>query len=105
MAVDSNGFQIYKGEKSQLAMNVSQEPGSDVAPHIANFLAACRSRRARDLNAPVSAGVMSADLCHLANASYRASRRFAVEPGGGRFIGDEAANAVLTRVYRKPYLV
>ncbi len=105
MAVDANGFQLYKGEKSERAMNVSKEPGSDVAPHMANFLAACRSRRPQDLHSPVAAGVMSADLCHLANASYRAGRRLAVDPARGRFLNDDAANAFLTRVYRKPYVV
>ena len=72
---------------------------------MANFLAACRSRRAQDLHAPVSVGVMSADLCHLANASYRAGKRLAIDAGRGRFIGDDVANALLTRVYRKPYVV
>ncbi len=105
MAIDSNGFQLYKGEKNHLAMNVSKDPGSDVAPHVANFLAACRSRRAHDLNAPVSVGVMSADLCHLSNASYRAGKRLPIDAVRGRFIGDDAANALLTRVYRKPYVV
>jgi len=105
MAIDSNGFQLYKGEKGQLAMNVSKDPGSDVAPHIANFLAACRTRRAQDLNAPLAEGVMSADLCHLANASYRMGKRLSIDAARGRFIGDEAANALLTRVYRTPYLV
>ena len=105
MSIDANGFQLYKGEKSQLAMDVKKEAGSDVAPHMANFLAACRSRRAKDLNAHVSIGVMSADLCHLANASYRVGRRLEIDAARGRFVGDDAANALLTRVYRKPYVV
>src|SRR5215475_11882455 len=103
MAIDSNGFQIYKGEKNELTMDVKKEPGSDTGPHMTNFLAACRSRRYQDLHADVALGVMSADLCHLANASYRAGKRLAVDPAKGRFIGDDAANAFLTRQYRKPY--
>jgi predicted dehydrogenase len=105
MSTDANGFQLYKGDKGALAMDVKKEPGSDVAPHIANFLAACRSRRAQDLNAHVSIGVMSADLCHLANASYRVGQRLAVDVVRGRFVGNDAANALLTRQYRKPYVV
>jgi predicted dehydrogenase len=105
MAVDANGFQVYKGEKGQLTMDVKKEPGSDVAPHMANFLAACRSRRAADLHAPVELGVMSADLCHVANASYRTGKRLAIDASRGRFAGDAAANALLTRQYRKPYVV
>ena len=107
MAVDANGFQIYKGEKSELAMDVKKDPGSDVAPHMANFLAACRSRHHQDLHADVALGVMSADLCHLANASYRAGKRLTVDAARGRFAGEDSANgnAFLTRQYRKPYVV
>ncbi|MBS1854262.1 MAG: Gfo/Idh/MocA family oxidoreductase [Acidobacteria bacterium] len=105
MAIDANGFQVYKGERSEKTMDVKKDPGSDVAPHMANFLAACRSRRHQDLHADVAIGVMSADLCHLANASYRAGKRLAVDAARGRFAGDDAANAFLTRVYRKPYVV
>jgi predicted dehydrogenase len=105
MAIDSNGFQVYKGEKSQLVMDVKKDPGSDVRPHMANFLDACRSRRHQDLNADVAIGVMSANLCHLANASYRAGKRLSVDPNTKRFGAEEPANKFLTREYRKPYVV
>src|SRR5207247_4085886 len=36
-----------------------------------NFMAAVRSRKESDLNAPILEGHYSAALCHLANASYR----------------------------------
>jgi hypothetical protein len=73
-----------------------------------NFLAACRSRNYKDLHADVAIGVMSADLCHLANASYRSGRKLAVDPVRGRFTGAGAdeGNAFLTRPkYRAPYVV
>jgi len=105
MSLDSDGFRIYKGEKSELSMEGKAEKGADTGPHMANFLAACRSRKYQDLNADIAIGVMSADLCHLANASYRAAKRLAVDAGKGRFIGDDAANAFLTRKYREPYVV
>jgi len=75
---------------------------------MANFLAACRSRNHKDLHADVAIGVMSADLCHLANASYRAGRKLTVDAAKGRFTGDGAAegNQYLTRPkYRAPYAV
>jgi hypothetical protein len=75
---------------------------------MANFLAACRSRNYKDLHADVAIGVMSADLCHLANASYRAGRKLNVDAAKGRFTGDGAAegNQYLTRPkYRAPYAV
>jgi hypothetical protein len=51
---------------------------------------------------------MSADLCHLANASYRVGRKLAVDAAKGRFTGEGAsdANQLLTRPkYRAPYVV
>ncbi|HEV2446244.1 MAG TPA: gfo/Idh/MocA family oxidoreductase, partial [Candidatus Sulfopaludibacter sp.] len=104
MAIDSEGFQIYKGEKSELAMNVKKEPGGDTAPHMLNFLQACRSRNYKDLHADVAIGVQSADLCHLANASYRVGRKLTVD-STGHFVKDEEANRLLTRKYRAPYVV
>ncbi len=105
MSIDDKGFQVYKGERGEKTMDVKNDPGSDVAPHMANFLAACRSRRHQDLHADVAIGVMSADLCHLANASYRSGKKLEIDAARGRFVGDDAANALLTRVYRKPYVV
>jgi predicted dehydrogenase len=39
--------------------------------HLANFVAATRSRKAADLNADVLQGHLSATCCHLANISHR----------------------------------
>jgi len=108
MSVDGNGFKVFKGDKEELVMDVKKEAGADTPPHMANFLAACRSRNFKDLHADVAIGVMSADLCHLANASYRSWRRLSVDAAKGRFTGDGAAegNQYLTRPkYRAPYVV
>ena len=109
MEMDSSGFKIYKGEKDELLMDERSEKGAgDTAPHMANFLAACRSRNYKDLHADVAIGVMSADLCHLANASYRSGRKLAVDAAKGRFTGPgaEEGNQYLTRPkYRAPYVV
>jgi predicted dehydrogenase len=108
MCVDGIGFRVYKGDKEDLVMDVKKEPGADTPPHMANFLAACRSRKYTELNADVAAGVMSADLCHLANASYRTGRKLTVDAAKGRFTGEGAveANQLLTRPkYRAPYVV
>jgi predicted dehydrogenase len=42
--------------------------------HQANFIAAVRSRRSADLNAPIEGGHISSALCHLANISHRLGR-------------------------------
>jgi hypothetical protein len=79
--------------------------GKDTGPHMQNFLQAVRSRKHTDLHADVAIGVMSADLCHLANISYRTGRRLAFDEKTMKFVNDAEANKLLTRNYRAPYIV
>jgi hypothetical protein len=48
-------------------------------------------------------GHLSSTLAHLANISLRAGRKLTFDPDKERFVGDEEANAYLTREYSKPY--
>jgi hypothetical protein len=43
-------------------------------------------------------------MCHLANISYRTGRKLTLTPGP-KFANDAEANKLLTRDYRKPYVV
>ena len=76
-----------------------------VKAHFANFLAAVRSRDKSLLHAPVETAHASSALAHLGNISYRLSRRLAFDPKTETFPNDPEANALLTRNYRKPYVV
>jgi predicted dehydrogenase len=103
MCVSGSGFQVYKGENGNKIMD---EPGVDTdVPHFQNFLRSVRGATPRDLTAGVQVGVTSAALVHLANISYRTGRKLAVDPAAWQFIGDAQANGMLTREYRKPYVV
>jgi predicted dehydrogenase len=105
MAIDGTGYKIFKGENSELAMEETGYTRGDAGPHMENFLAAVRSRNYHELNADVEIGVASADLCHLANISYRLKRSLAFDPVARKF-KDEDASRMLTRpVYRAPYIV
>jgi hypothetical protein len=73
--------------------------------HMDNFLQAVKSRNHKDLSADVEIGVISANLCHMANISYRLKRRLVFDPKTWKFTGDNEANKMLTREYRKPYIV
>jgi hypothetical protein len=70
-----------------------------------NFVDAVRSRDYKSLHAEVELGTHSADFAHLANISYRVGRMLKLDPKTGRAIGDNEANALYTRDYRKPYVV
>jgi hypothetical protein len=43
-------------------------------------------------------------MCHLANISYRVGRQLTIE-AGPKFTNDPEANKLITRAYRKPYVV
>ena len=104
LSVAFGGCKVFKGEKNELASEHKPESGRENR-HFANFLQAVRSGNYKDLNADVEVGVMSACLCHLANISYRLGRKLAFNPDTWTFVSDSEANRMLTREYRKPYVV
>jgi predicted dehydrogenase len=104
-AMSDQGFQAYKGESGEVIADERPERGADgTTLHMQNFLAACRSRNYKDLHDDIGNAYLSASLCHLANISYRTGHKLALE-AGPKFTGDAAANKMLTREYRKPYVV
>jgi predicted dehydrogenase len=108
MVVDLAGYQIYRGEKHELAKDVKfkERWQWDTAPHMANFLNACRTRKSSDLNCDIEQGHLSAALCHMANISYRLNgQKLDFDPAKEQFLGDTQANQMLTRNYRAPYVV
>ena len=73
--------------------------------HMSNFLAAVRSRDAGSLHGPVETAHTSSALAHLGNTSYRLGRKLTFDPKTETFVGDDEANRMLTRNYRKPFVV
>ena len=69
-----------------------------------NFLAACRSRNYKELHDEIGNAYLSASLCHLANISYRVGRKLTLTEGP-KFRVTTEANKMMTRDYRKPYVV
>jgi predicted dehydrogenase len=102
--MSDQGFIAYKGESAEVVMDERPERGDATIPHMQNFIAACRSRNPKDLHDGIDNAHFSAGLCHLANISYRVGRKLTIE-SGPKFAGDSEANKMLTRDYRKPYVV
>ncbi len=105
-AMSDQGFQAFKGESNELVMEERSERGGNdpTGLHMQNFLAACRSRNHKDLHDEIGIAYLSASMCHLANISYRVGRKLTLQPGP-KFVNDPEANKLLTRDYRKPYVV
>jgi predicted dehydrogenase len=68
--VDNGKFYPAQGSKVTEMPKVDVKLGPGDGP-FGNFIAACKSRRKEDLNAPYEEGHYSAALCHLGNISYR----------------------------------
>ena len=73
--------------------------------HFQNWIAAVRSRNVDDLTADIEEGHFSSSLCQLGNVAYETGRTLRFDSDAERFIDDEAADALLTRDYRRPFVV
>lgn len=106
LAIDADSYQIYLGEDLALSEDVKPQGKQwDVQGHMSNFLKAVKSRNHKDLNADIEIGAISAGLCHLSNISYRVGRKLDFDAAKQKFIGAADADKLLTRDYRKPYVV
>ena len=109
----SNGYLVIKGYNTYEAFDRDGKPGpkredkarDPVGKHFANFIDAVRSRDASILHGPVETAHTSSALAHLGNISYRLGRRLKFDPATESFVGDSEADAMLTREYRKPFVV
>jgi predicted dehydrogenase len=93
-------FATYLGQKRE--KGPARTAGGD---HYANWIKAIRSRKTTDQNGPVETAHLSSALAHLGNISYRLGRQIEFDPVKERIVGDKEADAMLTRRYRKPYVV
>jgi predicted dehydrogenase len=91
------------GEKSVGDPTFLAAPGG--TEHFANFLDAIRSGKDETLNCQIKEGFISSALPLLANISYRLGRELTFDGAKEKFVKDKAADAMLTRNYRKPYVV
>jgi predicted dehydrogenase len=99
------GWQVYDRPKDRKPVLVAQEHGTFPDPeHKENF---CQSIRNRSLpSADIEQGHRSTLMCQYANISYRlGGKKLVIDPTTETCIGDEAANAMLKREYRSPYVI
>jgi predicted dehydrogenase len=106
LELDGRGYKIFTGEDRKLVREGAASKGeSETGRHMQNFLDAVKSRDHTQLRADIEIAAASADFCHLANIAYRTGRKLNWDAAAGRFINDSEANRMLTRDYRRPYVV
>jgi predicted dehydrogenase len=114
MSVNGSNWKTYMGRKntpgpSSESKDVEADPmnltGAGGGGHFNNFIAALRSGNRSDQTCDIEVGHMSSALPHLGNISYRLGRDLTFDGAKEKFKGDSEANKMLTRKYRKPYVV
>ena len=105
MWVGGGEFVVYKSESNEKVMEEKSASEDGSVLHMKNFLDACRSRNHKDLTVDIEVGAMSAALCHLANVSYRVGRTLQWNESARKFANDPESDKLISREYRKPYVV
>ena len=99
MLVSKRGKVEVYGERDRRIDNARpKEPPQLVGSHQADFLDAIRTSRRP--NADVAEGHDSVALVHLANVAVRLGRSLRLKADKETIVGDEEANALLSRKYR-----
>ncbi|MEO6001311.1 MAG: Gfo/Idh/MocA family oxidoreductase [Chitinophagaceae bacterium] len=91
------------GEKKAADPTFLAPPGG--TDHYANFLDAIRAGKDDMLHCDINEGFHSSALPLLANISHRLGRSLQFNGETEKFVNDNEADAMLTREYRKPYVV
>jgi len=98
-----SAYETFLGPKRE--RGPKRSGGDAMTEHMSNFLAAVRSRDASSLHGPVETAHTSSALAHLGNTAYRLGRKLNFDPKSETFVNDPEADTMLTREYRKPFVV
>jgi len=102
--INRKGFQIYRDEDRRSRKPGYEEKGSTpLCDHERNFIECVRSRKRP--NADAQNGYDGQIPCHLANISYRVGRRVYWDAKNETIPNDPEACKLLTRTYRKPWVL
>lgn len=108
LELNGGTWKAYRGAKDEPF--ATSTPGDDDQPrHWENFLDGIRSGKDDTLRGDINDGFLSSALPLLSNISYRLQRELKIDGTNvknlTKFVNDPDADALLTRVYRAPYVV
>ncbi|HWB98888.1 MAG TPA: Gfo/Idh/MocA family oxidoreductase [Bryobacteraceae bacterium] len=103
-------FQLFLGKNTTPEADLGRlddvdRVDNEQISHFQNFFDAVRAHKREMLTAEVNETHLSTGISLLGNISYRLGRKLHFDPQRERFTGDSEADAMLTRTYRKPYVV
>ncbi|SIR11336.1 Gfo/Idh/MocA family protein [Maribacter ulvicola] len=117
LEINGSTWKAYKGSEKEPFAGSGMADGAAVggdtsfrtAPdsdgHFANFITGVKSGNRLDINCDVEVGHMSTVLPLIANIAYKTGETLRFNGEFENFIDNEAADLMLTRRYRYPYIV
>jgi predicted dehydrogenase len=105
LEIGGNNWKAFRGRKRESFAGSKEGDASKEGNHWANFVEAMRAGKDEALHCDINEGHYSTSLPHLANISYRVGRALRFMGDYEKFANDPEADALLMRVYRKPYVV
>lgn len=103
----NNGFKTYFGRNNEPGPSISEADFSEEekSNNWTNFIDCIKSRKVEDLDCDILEGHLSSSICNLGLVSYRTGRKLEFNPETEKFVNDPEADKLLTREYRKPYIM
>src|SRR5215210_1808677 len=108
LELNGANWKAFRRREKQPFASSKTDSKQNGTEHWANFLDAIRSGKNETLNGDINEGFYSSALPLLSNISYRLKRELhfmGADMDMERFMDDPEANAMLTRIYRPPYVV
>jgi len=97
LVFDRKGWHVEDG------VTASDQSSDSQGAHLRNFLDSIRAHKRP--SADIEEGHKSTRLCHLGNIAYRVGRRLTFDASTETLRDDPAANQLLGRTYRAPFVV
>jgi predicted dehydrogenase len=100
------GTTLYDTEGKEIPDEaVEAKPEWGTGDHFQNFINAVRNRDVSNVHGNAQQGHIGCAHIHLSNIAYRVKSSLDFDPVSQRFVGNDEANALLTRVYREGFEV
>jgi predicted dehydrogenase len=105
LEINGDEWKAFRKREKEPFAGSKQNKISKDDDHFGNFIDAVRSGKNDTLNCDINEGFYSAALPLLANISYRLGRGLKFMGDYEKFANDAEADELLTRIYRKPYVI
>ncbi|MGI6460944.1 MAG: Gfo/Idh/MocA family protein [Candidatus Hydrogenedentales bacterium] len=100
------GTTLYDTEGKEIPDEaVEAKPEWGTGDHYRNFITAIRNRDVNHVHGNALQGHTGCAHIHLSNIAYRVKASLDFDPASQRFLGNDEANTLLTRVYREGFEV